>query len=300
MVYVRSLNMVYVLQQAVNALQLGSIYALIALGYNMVYGVLLLVNFAHGDIFMIGAFIAFFVSTLFSLPFVPTLLVSMAGCAVLGVTIERLAYRPLRQAPRLSVVITALGVGLFMENLIRALIGPWRKSLPQLLPEQVYSLGGVRISTLQLIIIGTSIVLMAALDFIVERTKQGIAMRAISFDRFTVPLMGVPEGRIISYTFAIGSALGAAGGVLWSLAYPLIEPTMGMMVGWKAFIAAVIGGIGSVRGAMVGGFLLGLIEISMAAIFPSRLRDLIAFAVVWVILMIRPTGLFGVARREVV
>jgi branched-chain amino acid transport system permease protein len=125
-------------------------------------------------------------------------------------------------------------------------------------------------------------------------------MRAISFDRFTVPLMGVPEGRIISYTFAIGSALGAAGGVLWSLAYPLIEPTMGMMVGWKAFIAAVIGGIGSVRGAMVGGFLLGLIEISMAAIFPSRLRDLIAFAVVWVILMIRPTGLFGVARREVV
>jgi len=253
--------MVYILQQGVNALQLGSIYALIALGYNMVYGILQLVNFAHGDIFMVGAFTAFFASTLLKLSFVPTLLISMLVCAALGVTIERLAYRPLREAPKLSVVITALGVGLFMENLIRALIGPWRKSLPHLLPEQVYNIGGVRISVLQLIIVGTSIVLMAALEFIVERTKQGIAMRAISFDRFTVPLMGVPEGRIISVTFAIGSALAAAGGVLWSLAYPLIEP---------------------------------------AAIFPSRLRDLTAFVIVWVILMIKPTGLFGMTRRQVV
>jgi len=292
--------MAYILQQAVNALQLGSIYALIALGYNMVYGVLSLVNFAHGDIFMIGAFIAFFASTLLKLPFVPTLLLSMLGCAVLGVTIERLVYRPLRKAPKLSVVITALGVGLFLENMVLALLGPWRKSLPHLLPEQVYNGGGVRISTLQLIIIGVSIVLMAILEFIVGKTKQGIAMRAISFDRFTVPLMGVPENQIISITFAIGSSLAAAGGLLFSLAYPLIEPTMGMMVGWKAFIAAVIGGIGSVRGAMAGAFLLGLIEIAAGATFPSRLRDLIAFAIVWVILMIRPTGLFGVARREAV
>ena len=292
--------MAYILQQAVNALQLGSIYALIALGYNMVYGVLLLVNFAHGDIFMIGAFIAFFASTLLKLSFVPTLLLSMVGCALLGVTIERIAYRPLRRAPRLSVVITALGVGLFLEYTVLAVIGPWRKSLPRLLPEQVYTLGEVRISTLQLIIIGVSITLMAILEFIVGKTKQGIAMRAISFDRFTVPLMGVPEGQIISITFAIGSALAAAGGVLWSLAYPLIEPVMGMMVGWKAFIAAVLGGIGSVRGAMVGGLLLGLIEIAAGATFPTRIRDLIEFAVVWAILMIKPTGLFGVARREVV
>ncbi|MEA3459302.1 MAG: branched-chain amino acid ABC transporter permease [Chloroflexota bacterium] len=292
--------MAYILQQLVNAIQLGSIYALIALGYNMVYGVLSLVNFAHGDIFMIGAFIAFFASTLLKLPFLPTLLLSMLGCAVLGVTIERLVYRPLRKAPKLSVVITALGVGLFLENMVLALLGPWRKSLPHLLPEQVYNVGGVRISTLQLIIIGVSIALMAILEFIVGKTKQGMAMRAISFDRFTVPLMGVPEGQIISLTFAIGSALAAAGGLLFSLAYPLIEPTMGMMVGWKAFIAAVIGGIGSIRGAMAGAFLLGLIEIAAGATFPSRLRDLIAFAVVWTILMIKPAGLFGVARREVV
>ncbi len=292
--------MAYILQQAVNALQLGSIYALIALGYNMVYGVLSLVNFAHGDVFMIGAFIAFFASTLLKLSFVPTMLFSMFGCALLGVAIERIAYRPLRRAPKLSVVITALGVGLFMENMVLGIIGPWRKSLPPLLPEHVFNVGEVRISSLQLIIIGVSIALMAILEFIVGKTKQGIAMRAISFDRFTVPLMGVPENQIISLTFAIGSALAAAGALLFSLAYPLIEPTMGMMVGWKAFIAAVLGGIGSVRGAMAGAFLLGLIEIAAGATFPSRLRDLIAFAIVWIILMIRPTGLFGVARREAV
>lgn len=292
--------MAYVLQQAVNALQLGSIYALIALGYSMVYGVISLVNFAHGDVFMIGAFIAFFASTLLKLSFVPTLLLSMLGCGLLGVSIERLAYRPLRKAPKLSVVITALGVGLFLENIVLALLGPWRKSLPPLLPEHVYNVGEVRISTLQLIIIGVSIALMAILDFIVGKTKQGIAMRAISFDRFTVPLMGVPENQIISITFAIGSSLAAAGALLFTLAYPIIEPVMGMMIGWKAFVAAVLGGIGSIRGAMAGAFLLGLVEISMAAIFPSRLRDLIVFAIVWVILMIRPTGLFGVARREVV
>ncbi|MFQ5987997.1 MAG: branched-chain amino acid ABC transporter permease, partial [Dehalococcoidia bacterium] len=219
--------MAYVLQQAVNALQLGSIYALIALGYNMVYGVISLVNFAHGDVFMIGAFIAFFASTLLKLSFVPTLLLSMLGCALLGVSIERLAYRPLRKAPKLSVVITSLAVGLFMENMVLALLGPWRKSLPPLLPEQVYNVGEVRISILQLIIIGVSIALMAILDFIVGKTKQGIAMRAISFDRFTVPLMGVPENQIISITFAIGSSLAAAGALLFSLAYPLIEPAMG-------------------------------------------------------------------------
>jgi len=289
--------MTYILQQLVNAVQLGSIYALIALGYSMVYGVLSMVNFAHGDIFMVGAFVAFFAATLSKLPFLPTLLVSMLGTAVLGVTIERTAYRPLRNAPKLSVVITAWGVGLFIENIILALLGPWRRSLPPLLPERIYEVYGVRISLLQLIIIGVSLGLMVILDFIVGRTKEGMAMRAISFDRFTVPLMGVPENRIISLTFAIGSALAAAGGTLFSIAYPLIEPMMGMMVGWKAFIAAVMGGIGSIRGAVAGAFLLGLVEIGTGAIFPSRLRDLISFAVVWIILMVKPTGLFGVSRR---
>jgi len=264
----------------------------------MVYGVLSMVNFAHGDIFMIGAFVAFFAATLLKLPFVPTLLLSMLGTALLGMTIERIAYRPLRNAPKLSVVITALGVGLFLEYITLALLGPWRRTLPPLLPEQIYEVHGVRISILQLIIIGVSIGLMIILDFVVGRTEEGMAMRAIAYDRFAVPLMGVPVNRIISLTFGIGSALAAAGGTLFSIAYPIIEPMMGMMIGWKAFIAAVLGGIGSIRGAVAGAFLLGLVEIGAGAIFPSRLRDLISFAIVWIILMIRPTGLFGVARRQ--
>lgn len=290
--------MTYLLQQLVNAVQLGSIYALIALGYSMVYGVLSLVNFAHGDVFMIGAFVAFFAATLLNLPFVPTLLLSMLGTALLGMTIERVAYRPLRNAPKLSVVITALGIGLFLEYITLASLGPWRRSLPPLLPEQILEVRGVRISVLQVIIIGVSISLMVILEFVVGRTEEGMAMRAISYDRSAVPLMGVPENRIISLTFAIGSALAAAGGTLFSIAYPIIEPMMGMMIGWKAFIAAVLGGIGSVRGAVAGAFLLGLVEIGTGAIFPSRLRDLISFAVVWIILMVKPTGLFGVARRQ--
>ncbi len=290
--------MTYILQQLVNAVQLGSIYALVALGYSMVYGVLFMVNFAHGDVFMIGAFVAFFAATLLKLPFVPTLLLSMLGTALLGMSIERIAYRPLRNAPKLSVVITALGVGLFLEYITLASLGPWRRTLPPLLPEQIYEVHGVRISILQLIIIGVSIGLMIILDFVVGRTEEGMAMRAIAYDRFAVPLMGVPVNRIISLTFAIGSALAAAGGTLFSIAYPIIEPMMGMMIGWKAFIAAVLGGIGSIRGAVAGAFLLGLVEIGTGAIFPSRLRDLISFAVVWIILMIRPTGLFGVARRQ--
>jgi branched-chain amino acid transport system permease protein len=290
--------MTYLLQQLVNAVQLGSIYALVALGYSMVYGVLFMVNFAHGDVFMIGAFVAFFAATLLKLPFVPTLLLSMLGTALLGMSIERIAYRPLRNAPKLSVVITALGVGLFLEYITLASLGPWRRTLPPLLPEQIYEVHGVRISILQLIIIGVSIGLMIILDFVVGRTEEGMAMRAIAYDRFAVPLMGIPVNRIITLTFAIGSALAAAGGTLFSIAYPIIEPMMGMMIGWKAFIAAVLGGIGSIRGAVAGAFLLGLVEIGAGAIFPSRLRDLISFAVVWIILMIRPTGLFGVARRQ--
>jgi len=290
--------MTYVLQQFVNAVQLGSIYALIALGYSMVYGVLTMVNFAHGDVFMVGAFVAFFAATLLKLPFVGTLMAAMLGSALLGMTIERIAYRPLRDAPKLSVVITSMGVGLFIESIILALLGPWRKTLPPLLPERIYDVGGVRFSILQLIIIGVSIGLMVLLDFFVGKTKQGRAMRAISYDRFAVPLMGIPVNSIITMTFALGSALAAAGGTLFSIAYPIIEPMMGLVIGYKAFIAAVIGGIGSVRGAVLGAFILGLVEIGTAAVFPSRVRDLLTFAVVWVILMAKPTGMFGVARRQ--
>ena len=191
---------------------------------------------------------------------------------------------------------------MFLEYITLASLGPWRRTLPPLLPEQVIpwveQQWGVRISVLQLIIIGVSIGLMVLLDFVVGRTQEGMAMRAISYDQFAVPMMGVPVNRIISLTFAIGSALAAAGGTLFSTAYPIIEPMMGMMIGWKAFIAAVVGGIGSIRGAVVGAFILGLVEIGTGAIFPSRLRDLLSFAVVWIILMIKPTGIFGVARRQ--
>ena len=281
------------LQQILNALQLGSIYALIALGYCMVYSILTLINFAHGDIFMVGAFLGFFAATLLGLPFLPTLLVSMFATALLGVSIERVAYKPLRRAPRVSLVITALGIGLFLENFTLASIGPERRLFPPLIPVVNLNVGGVSISSIQILIIFLSLVLMFFLDNFVQRSKVGLAMRAISYDRPTVSLMGVNVDLIISITFAIGSALAAAGGILVGLAYPVIEPYMGILVGWKAFVAAVVGGIGVIRGGLVGGFILGAVEIAAAAIFPSTYRDGIVFALLLVILILKPTGILG-------
>ncbi|HPL32560.1 MAG TPA: branched-chain amino acid ABC transporter permease, partial [Smithellaceae bacterium] len=248
--------MAYLFQQALNALQLGSIYALIALGYTMVYGILTMINFAHGDLFMVGAFFCFLLAVYLKLSFVPTLLVSMLGVACLGVVIERLAYKPLRAAPRVSAIITALGVGLFLENFTLAL-SPYPKHIPPLLTNTTWTIGSLSISSLQVLVIALSLVLMLLLDFVVQRTKAGMAMRAISWDKSIVPLMGVPINKIISFTFAIGTGLGGAAGVMYGLAYPVIDPYMGIMVGWKAFICAVVGGIGNVRGAMIGGFILG-------------------------------------------
>lgn len=284
--------MVYIFQQALNALQLGSIYALIALGYTMVYGILTMINFAHGDLFMVGAFFCFVLAVFLHLPFVPTLLISMAGVAFLGVVIERLAYRPLRNAPRVSAIITALGVGLFLENFTLAL-SPYPKHIPPLLENITWTVGSLTISSLQLIIIFLSLVLMLILDFIVQHTKTGMAMRAISWDKTIVPLMGVPVNKIISFTFAIGTGLGGAAGVMYGLAYPVIDPYMGIMVGWKAFICAVVGGIGNIRGAMIGGFILGSVEIMVAAFFPSTYRDFVAFTLLLVLLILRPYGILG-------
>ena len=262
--------MAYIFQQALNALQLGSIYALIALGYTMVYGILTMINFAHGDLFMIGAFFCFLIAVYLKLSFVPTLLLSMLGVACLGVVIERLAYKPLRNAPRVSAIITALGVGLFLENFTLAL-SPYPKHIPPLLENTTWTVGSLSISSLQIIVIVLSLVLMLILDFVVQHTKAGMAMRAISWDKTIVPLMGVSVNKIISLTFAIGTGLGGAAGVMYGLAYPVIDPYMGIMVGWKAFICAVVGGIGNIRGAMIGGFILGAVEIMVAAFLPVHL-----------------------------
>ncbi|MBI5576738.1 MAG: branched-chain amino acid ABC transporter permease [Deltaproteobacteria bacterium] len=287
----------YLLQQLLNALQLGSIYALIALGYTMVYGILTMINFAHGDLFMIGAFLCFLAGVTLGLPFVPTLLLSMAGAAMLGAVIERLAYKPLRNAPRVSPIITALGVGLFLENFTLAL-NPYPKHIAPLLPTHIWTVGGVSVSSLQAIIIVLSIFLMVLLDLYVNRTMTGMAMRAISWDRANAALMGLPVDGIISATFAIGAGLGGAAGVMYGLAYPVIDPYMGIMVGWKAFISAVVGGIGSIHGAMLGGFLLGAVEVLVAAYFPSTFRDFVSFSLLLVLLVGRPYGILGKPRPQ--
>jgi len=289
--------MTYFLQQVLNAAQLGSIYALIALGYTMVYGILTMINFAHGDLFMVGAFFCLIAATFLKLPFVPTLLVSMAGVALLGVLIERVAYKPLRSAPRVSAIITALGVGLFLEN-FTLVFSPYPQSVPVLIKNITWNIGGVSISSLQIIIIAISIIMMLLLDFIVQRTKVGMAMRAISWDKASVPLMGVPVNLIISATFALGTGLGAAAGVMYAQAFPVIDPYMGILIGWKAFIAAVVGGIGNIRGAMIGAFILAILEIMVAGYIASTYRDFIAFALLLILLIFRPYGILGKPRSQ--
>ena len=287
----------YWLQQALNALQLGSIYALIALGYSMVYGTLSMINFAHGDVFMVGAFLCFLAGTALGLPFVPTLLLAMCGAALLGVAIERLAYKPLRNAPRVSAIITALGVGLFLENLMLAFY-PYPQNVPRLLENVTWHLGGVSISSLQVVIIGLSLALMLVLDHVVHRTPVGMAMRAISWDKSYVPLMGISVNLIISITFAIGAGLAGAAGTMYGLAYPVIDPYMGVLIGWKAFIAAVVGGIGNIRGAMIGAFILGGVEIMVVALLPSTYRDLVVFSLLLALIIVRPHGILGQPRVQ--
>jgi len=295
-----------IVQNLINALQWGSFYALIALGYTLVYGVLTLINFAHGDIFMVGAYIAFFVATfMLSAAGLPgwaalalTIPLTMILTSMVGVTLERVAYRPLRRkgAHRLYVVITALMCGLILEHANLALLGASRKAFPPLITEQVYNLGGVSFTNLKVAVIVTTILVFILLQWIVTKTKVGMAMRAISYDKFAVPLMGIPMDNIIVATFVLGSGMAGLAGILFAMSYPILEPYMGALIGWKAFIAAVVGGIGDIRGAFLGGFLLGAVEILVVAFFPSTFRDLMAFTVVLVILAFRPTGMFGVAK----
>ncbi len=294
-------------QNIVNALQWGSFYALIALGYTLVYGVLQLINFAHGDIFMVGAYIAFFVAMfllgdVFGLSNMTvlalTIPLTMLLTSMVGVTLERIAYRPLRRkgAHRLYVVITALMCGLILENGNLALLGASRKSFPELLDKVVYTIGGVAVTNLKMLVVLAAILVFVILQFIVTKTKVGMAMRAVSWDKFALPLMGIPLDTVIVFTFVLGSGIAGLGGLLFAMSYPVLDPYMGAMVGWKAFIAAVVGGIGDIRGAFIGGFLLAFIEIMVAAFLPSTFRDLFAFSILLMIMWWRPTGLFGVPK----
>ncbi|KPA11715.1 branched-chain amino acid ABC transporter permease [Candidatus Magnetomorum sp. HK-1] len=300
------------IQNFLNALQWGSFYALIALGYTLVYGVLRLINFAHGDIFMVGAYVGFFFAILltgnsfiqlpFDIPlwivFILTVVLSMIVTSFVGVTIERIAYRPLRRkgANRLYVVITALMCGLILENSNLAFFGASRRAFPELIDKTIYSFGSISFSNIKIMVIITAIVAFIFLELIIRKTRIGMAMRAISYDHVAVPLMGIPIDQIIVFTFVLGSSMAALAGVLFVTAYPVLEPYMGAIIGWKAFIAAVVGGIGEIRGAFLGGFLLGFIEIFVAAFCPSTLRDLIAFSILLILLSVKPTGLFGISR----
>ena len=286
------------IQQLINGLSLGSIYALIALGYTMVYGIIKLINFAHGDIYMIGAFVGLYCGTTLKLSLIPTLIVSMLGAALVGVIIEKIAYKPLRNSPRITLLITAIGVSLLLQNGMRLLMGPSPKAFPKLLSKEVIKIGALSIETSKILMLAVSIVLVLLLQIIVYKTKVGKAMRGASHDIEAASLMGINVDNIISLTFAIGSALAGAAGVLVSLAFTVVEPYMGTIPGLKAFIAAVLGGIGSIPGALVGGLLIGLTETLTKAYISTTLSDAIVFGILIIILLVKPTGLLGKKVNE--
>ena len=285
------------LQQLINGLSLGSVYALIALGYTMVYGIVKLINFAHGDILMVGAYSGYFVLKQFGTTPVGMFLAfifAMTVCAVISILIERFAYRPLRSAPRLNSLITAIAVSLIIQNGARVLpfVGPNPRQYPTMETINI-NLGLVSISNIQLIVIALSAILMIILNYIINYTKTGKAMRAVSYDMQAASLMGISVNKTIASTFALGAVLAAAGGVLYATAYPQIEPTMGTMPGLKAFVAAVLGGIGSVPGAMLGGYILGIAETMTKGFLVSQFSDAISFSILIIILLVKPTGILG-------
>lgn len=287
------------LQQLVNGLSLGSIYALIALGYTMVYGIIKLINFAHGDIYMLGAFTAFYATTVFHLNFFLALIVAMVLCGVLGVFIERIAYKPLRHATRITALITAMGVSYILEYTTQYFAGSEVKTFPEdVLNNAVFQIGGIQISQQQIYIIAVTLILMLALTYIVGRTRMGRAMRAVSVDEKAAELMGISVDRTISFTFLLGSVLAGAAGVLVGVYYNSINPLMGMVPGLKAFIAAVFGGIGIIPGAMIGGFAIGIAETMVVAYGSSLYRDAIVYVILILILIIKPAGLLGKNVKE--
>ncbi len=284
-------------QQLINGLSLGSIYALIALGYTMVYGIVKLINFAHGDVMMVGAYAGYFVLCAMGttpIGMICAFLASMVMCALLSLVIERLAYRPLRNAPRLNSLITAIAVELILQNTMRVLpfVGPDPRQFPTM-ATKTFTLGVVSISNIQMIVIIFSAVLMIVLNYIVNYTKTGKAMRAVSYDLGAASLMGISVNRTIAFTFVLGSVLAGAGGVLYATAYPQIDPVMGYIPGLKAFVAAVLGGIGSIPGAMIGGVILGIAETMTKAYLSSQYADAISYTILIIILLVKPTGILG-------
>jgi branched-chain amino acid transport system permease protein len=282
----------------VNGISRDSIYALIALGYTMVYGIIKLINFAHGDVYMIGAYIGFAATTYAKLGFFPALIISMIACAVLGVVIEKVAYKPLRHSTRIAVLITAIGVSLLLEYVMMFFVGAEVRSYPKVLSDAAFTVGSVRITMQQIYIVATAVALMILLQFIVHRTKTGKAMRAVSVDPDAAQLMGIRVDKTISFTFAVGSAFAGAAGVLVGIYYNSIDPLMGIMPGLKAFVAAVFGGIGSIPGAMIGGLAIGVMETLVSGYGNSMYRDAAVFAFLIIILIFKPAGLLGKNIRE--
>ena len=291
------MNLSLLLSQLFNGLQTGSIYALVALGYSMVYGIILLLNFAHGDIIMVGAYAAFYAMTNFHLHPIVSVIIAVITSTLLGVVIEKVAYTPLRKAPRLSLLITAIGISFLLENGAQLLFGSDTKSMDPIVPGNI-SLGSVTISNAALLTIIVTIIAMAAPTVVVQKTKLGKAMRAVSEDMGAAQLMGISLNRTISFTFAIGSALAGIGSVLYLCAYQQASPTMGSMLGLKAFVAAVLGGIGSIPGAMIGGFAIGLLEALVSAVGLSIWKDGVVFAILIVVLLVKPTGILGRPQTE--
>ena len=288
--------MIDFVQHLTNGVSLGSMYALIAIGYTMVYGILRLINFAHGDLLMVSLYMVYYGVTKFHMPWILAVVFSILITTLLGITIERLAYRPLRNASRISILVSAIGVSFLLENLATVLFG----GKPKVYPAPAFFttplvLGGISFTKITIIIPIITLIILGFLLFFINKTKTGMAMRAVSKDYEASALMGIDVNRIIMVTFAIGSSLAAVGGVLWGLRYNQILPLMGMMPGMKCFIAAVIGGIGNIKGAVLGGFMLGIMEIMLVAIFPTLTgyRDAFAFILLIVILLWRPQGLFG-------
>lgn len=289
------------LQQLVNGLTVGCLYALIAIGYTMVYGILRLINFAHGDIFMMAMYFAFFGITVFLIPWWAAMLLVIVATALLGMVIERTAYKPLREAPRISLLISSIGVSYLLENLATVLFTGVPRSFPAVpFFQQMLTFGAVRIQMLGLWVPVIVAVLVVLLMYIVNKTKTGRAMRAVSKDMETAKLMGININKTIATTFGIGSALAAAGAMLWGMKYPQIQPYVGLMPGLKCFIAAVIGGIGNITGAIIGGIILGVLEILIVYFFPalSGYKDAFAFIALILILLLKPTGLMGEAVTD--
>jgi len=288
------------LQQVINGLQIGFVYALIALGYTMVYGIVRLINFAHGDVFMVGAFIGLYAIERFHLPLAAVFLLAVLGCSLLAIAMERVAYRPLRAAPKIASLITAIGVSLFLEyfTALRQVFGPNFYSFPRPFAVTSWEVRGIVLTNIQAIIFFVTIACLGLLQFIVYRTRMGRAMRAVSYDHVTAGLMGVNVDLVISITFGLGAALAGIGGVLYGIAYPQVNTFMGVMPGLKAFTAAVLGGIGSIPGAALGALIMGQSETLTSAYLSSTYRDGIAFLILILVLLLRPTGILGTPRTE--